>query len=152
MGKARPGTTCRPLEKSIAARRFKPISPQDVEARVTALACSAPPEGYSRWSLRLLEKHVELTEDIPNLDHSTIGRPANGTKAFGPPAPSLSPEPAAAITADTSALGGRLCGSEALLQELVQVGLRALLVLVQRVHELGREDLLRARVHLLLAG
>jgi hypothetical protein len=24
--------------------------------------------------LRLLEKHVELTEDIPSLDHSTIGR------------------------------------------------------------------------------
>ena len=31
-------------------------------------------------SLRLLEKHVELTEDIPNLDHSTIGRVLkNGT-------------------------------------------------------------------------
>ena len=32
-------------------------------AQVTALACSQPPEGYSRWSLRLLaEKVVELTE------------------------------------------------------------------------------------------
>lgn len=46
----------------------------EVEARLIALACSQPPEGYARWSLRLLEKHVELTEDIPNLDHSTIGR------------------------------------------------------------------------------
>ena len=46
----------------------------EVEARLIALACSAPPAGYARWSLRLLEKHVELTEDIPNLDHSTIGR------------------------------------------------------------------------------
>jgi hypothetical protein len=46
----------------------------EVEARLIALACSAPPQGYARWSLRLLEKHVELTEDIPNLDHSTIGR------------------------------------------------------------------------------
>ncbi|MFE2758240.1 helix-turn-helix domain-containing protein [Actinosynnema sp. NPDC059335] len=46
----------------------------EVEARLIALACSTPPEGYARWSLRLLEKHVELTEDIPNLDHSTIGR------------------------------------------------------------------------------
>ncbi|MDU0293639.1 helix-turn-helix domain-containing protein [Saccharothrix longispora] len=46
----------------------------EVEARLIALACSAPPEGYARWSLRLLEKHVQLTEDIPNLDHSTIGR------------------------------------------------------------------------------
>ena len=36
-----------------------------------------------------------------SIDHSTIGRPASGTKAFGPPAPSLSPEPAAAMTAVT---------------------------------------------------
>jgi len=27
----------------------------EVEARLIAVACSAPPEGYSRWSLRLLE-------------------------------------------------------------------------------------------------
>jgi len=46
----------------------------EVEARLIALACSAPPTGHARWSLRLLEKHVQLTEDIPNLDHSTIGR------------------------------------------------------------------------------
>jgi transposase len=46
----------------------------EVEARLIALACSAPPQGYSRWSLRLLEKNVALVEDIPDLDHSTIGR------------------------------------------------------------------------------
>jgi transposase len=46
----------------------------EVEARLIALACSTPPAGYGRWSLRLLEKHVALIEDIPNLDHSTIGR------------------------------------------------------------------------------
>jgi hypothetical protein len=46
----------------------------DVEARLIALACSAPPPGRARWSLRLLEKHVALLEDLPDLDHSTIGR------------------------------------------------------------------------------
>jgi transposase len=46
----------------------------EVEARLIALACSAPPPGYIRWSLRLLEKHVALVEDVPNLDHTTIGR------------------------------------------------------------------------------
>jgi hypothetical protein len=46
----------------------------EVEARLIAMACSTPPEGYRRWSLRLLEKHVALVEDIPDLDHSTIGR------------------------------------------------------------------------------
>lgn len=58
-------------------RATPPVAPKvtgDVEARVIALACSSPPAGYERWSLRLLEKHVVLTEGIPDLDHSTIGR------------------------------------------------------------------------------
>ncbi len=58
-------------------RATPPVAPKvtgDVEARVIRLACSAPPAGYERWSLRLLEKHVVLTEGIPELDHSTIGR------------------------------------------------------------------------------
>ncbi|WP_326570060.1 helix-turn-helix domain-containing protein [Actinacidiphila glaucinigra] len=46
----------------------------EVEARLIALACSQPPAGRARWSLRLLEKHVALVEGIPDLDHSTIGR------------------------------------------------------------------------------
>ena len=30
--------------------------------------------GTSRWTLRLLERQVALTEGIPPMDHSTIGR------------------------------------------------------------------------------
>jgi hypothetical protein len=58
-------------------REHPPVQSQvtgEVEARLIALACSQPPQGYARWSLRLLEKHVALVEDIPDLDHSTIGR------------------------------------------------------------------------------
>ena len=51
-----------------------PMVTGEVEARLVALACSTPPEGRGRWSLRLLEKHVTLIEDLPALDHSTIGR------------------------------------------------------------------------------
>jgi hypothetical protein len=51
-----------------------PIVTGEVEARLVALACSTPPEGHARWSLRLLEKHVVLADDLPDLDHSTIGR------------------------------------------------------------------------------
>ncbi|MGC5006454.1 helix-turn-helix domain-containing protein [Streptomyces sp. NBC_01762] len=40
----------------------------EVEARLIAMACSQPPQGYTRWSLRLLEKHVALVEDIPDLN------------------------------------------------------------------------------------
>lgn len=58
-------------------RLTPPVEPKvtgEVEARLIALACSAPPPGHARWSLRLLEKHVALTDDIPDLDHSTIGK------------------------------------------------------------------------------
>ncbi|GAB91335.1 helix-turn-helix domain-containing protein [Gordonia rhizosphera] len=58
-------------------RATPPIEPKitgDVEARLIALACTEPPEGRSRWTLRLLEKHVALTEGMPPMDHSTIGR------------------------------------------------------------------------------
>ena len=58
-------------------RPTPPVEPTvtgEVEARLIALACSTPPEGHTRWSLRLLEKHVALTEGLPALDHSTIGR------------------------------------------------------------------------------
>ena len=58
-------------------RATPPVEPKvtgDVEARVIALACSQPPAGRQRWTLRLLEKHVLLTEGIPPMDHSTIGR------------------------------------------------------------------------------
>jgi hypothetical protein len=51
-----------------------PVVTGEVEARLIALACSTPPPGQARWSLRLLEKHVALLEGLPDLDHSTIGR------------------------------------------------------------------------------
>lgn len=43
-------------------------------AKITALACSHPPEGYARWSLRLLaEKVVELGY-CEHLSHNEAGR------------------------------------------------------------------------------
>ena len=62
----------------IRKRRATPPVPSvitgEVEARLIALACSAPPPGRARWSLRLLEERVALIEELPDLDHSTIGR------------------------------------------------------------------------------
>lgn len=44
----------------------------EVEAHVVALACSEPPEGYSKWMLRLLaDKTVELGY-IDSISHVTI--------------------------------------------------------------------------------
>jgi transposase len=44
------------------------------EAKITALACSEPPEGYSQWSLRLLADHaVELIE-AESISYSGVRR------------------------------------------------------------------------------
>ncbi len=44
----------------------------DLEAKLIALSCSEPPEGYSRWSLRLLaDKAVEL-QYIDSISHESI--------------------------------------------------------------------------------
>ena len=58
-------------------RATPPVEPKvtgEVEARVIALACGQPPPGRARWTLRLLERQVAVTEGIPPMDHSTIGR------------------------------------------------------------------------------
>ena len=46
----------------------------DVEAHIIALACSEPPEGYSRWTLRLLaDQSIELGI-IDEISHTSIDR------------------------------------------------------------------------------
>ncbi len=44
------------------------------EARLIALACSAPPEGHARWSLRLLADKVVELEIAPEVSYQTVGR------------------------------------------------------------------------------
>jgi transposase len=44
----------------------------EVEAKIIALSCSEPPEGYSRWTLRLLEERRKVFVGI-ELSHTTIG-------------------------------------------------------------------------------
>jgi hypothetical protein len=46
----------------------------ETEARLIALACSKPPEGFARWSLRLLEEKVVELNIVERASDSTIGR------------------------------------------------------------------------------
>jgi len=46
----------------------------DFEAHLVALSCSEPPEGFSRWSLRLLADKVVELEYIDNISHESIRR------------------------------------------------------------------------------
>ena len=51
------------------------------EAKLIALACSKPPKGYARWSLRLLEKHVVELGIVETASDSTIGRVLKKTRS-----------------------------------------------------------------------
>ncbi len=44
------------------------------EARLIALACSEPPQGQARWSLRLLAEKVVELEIAPEVSYQTVGR------------------------------------------------------------------------------
>jgi len=66
-------------ESGLQALQDQPRSGRPVEidgnqrAKVTALACSDPPEGYAQWSLRLLaDKAVEL-EYCEHISHTEVG-------------------------------------------------------------------------------
>jgi hypothetical protein len=57
-----------------------PIFDGERQARLTALACSTPPEGYARWTLRLLEDRVVELGIVERASDSTIGRVLKKTR------------------------------------------------------------------------
>jgi hypothetical protein len=57
-----------------------PIFDGEKQARLTALACSTPPEGYARWTLRLLENKVVELGIVEGASDSTIGRVLKKTR------------------------------------------------------------------------
>ena len=60
------------LERKPTTREYDRKADGDLEARLIALSCGEPPEGYARWSLRLLaDKLVEL-EIVNSISHETV--------------------------------------------------------------------------------
>ena len=53
----------------------KPKVDGEVEAHLIALACSDPPEGHTRWTLRLLANRLVQLEavDLDYISHVTVG-------------------------------------------------------------------------------
>ncbi len=41
----------------------------DAEAKIVALVCGAPPQGYGVWTLRLLRDEVVRLEILPEISH-----------------------------------------------------------------------------------
>lgn len=53
----------------------------DFEAHLVALSCSEPPEGFTRWSLRLLADKVVELDYIDSVSHETVRRILKKTKS-----------------------------------------------------------------------
>lgn len=64
------------FEACLRARRPKRLYSRKLdgeqEARLVALVCSSPPEGFARWSLRLLADRVVQMKIIDNISHETV--------------------------------------------------------------------------------
>ena len=58
-----------------APRSGRPIKIDSrVEAKVTMIACSAPPEGYGRWTLHMIADKLVQLAVIDTISHESIRR------------------------------------------------------------------------------
>ncbi len=90
-----------PLGALVAKVREKPAREikvtGEIEARITQLACSKAPEGFARWTLRLLADHLVEIEVIESISHTTVGlvlkkaRSSHGGRKGGASRPSTTP-------------------------------------------------------------
>ena len=58
-------------------RETPPRAPKldgESEAKIIALACSEPPKGHSRWTLRLLSEAAVQLQFVDSISHMTIQR------------------------------------------------------------------------------
>lgn len=53
---------------------IQPIFDGEAQARLIALACSEPPEGHARWSIRLLADKVVELGIVEQAHFNTVGR------------------------------------------------------------------------------
>jgi len=52
----------------------------DVEAQLVVLACSDPPAGQARWTLRLLAGELVRLEHVESISHTAVGNALKKTK------------------------------------------------------------------------
>ena len=73
------------MEAALGARQgqraYESKTDGDFEARLVALSCSAPPEGFSRWSLRLLADRAVELQYIDSVSYETVRRVLKKTKS-----------------------------------------------------------------------
>jgi transposase len=60
------------LTKKKGSRIYEKKTDGDFEAHLVALSCSEPPEGFSRWSLRMLADKVVELGYIDSISHEAV--------------------------------------------------------------------------------
>lgn len=72
------------LETALGSRQGQRVHERktdgDFEAHLVALSCGKPPEGFARWSLRLLADRVVELQYIDGISYETVRRILKKTK------------------------------------------------------------------------
>jgi transposase len=60
------------VDRKAPEREYRRKLDGEQEARLVALACSAPPEGHKRWTLRLLAQRLVELEVVDEISYETV--------------------------------------------------------------------------------
>jgi transposase len=69
------------LARRPSERVYEKKADGEFEAHLVALSCSTPPEGFSRWSLRLLADRAVELQYIDSVSYETVRRVLKKTKS-----------------------------------------------------------------------
>jgi len=69
------------LGRQPSQRSYERKADGELEAHLVALSCGDPPEGFARWSLRLLADRAVELEYIDSISHETVRRILKKTKS-----------------------------------------------------------------------
>jgi transposase len=69
------------LGRQQSQRIYERKADGELEAHLVAMSCGEPPEGFARWSLRLLADRAVELEYADSLSHETVRRVLKKTKS-----------------------------------------------------------------------
>jgi len=69
------------LGRSPSQRQYERLLDGAAEAHLIALACSKPPEGHARWSVRLLANQMVVLEYCGSVSRETVRRTLKKTNS-----------------------------------------------------------------------
>lgn len=60
------------IERKKPDREYEHSLDGEAEAHLIAIACSTPPEGRDRWTLRLLQREIVKRKHVVTVSHETV--------------------------------------------------------------------------------